>query len=219
MRTLTNSQVCAMNSLMLTVQNLLAFLLVAAWTPGTLANASARSALRSQSTRAVANPVRSCIPGSDELPGKNKSSNSRNKEHSEISTTKPACIEIHQPALLVQEFSQKIVRDLQWRVVDEQATEDFWNFSIAISADELVAYTKPSKELRISWTAGKASVNVQTVELFGGYTRVLISAKFGGYGVQEDSFAPKRESWLLPSNGALEAKLAGAVSEHFKAVH
>jgi len=204
---------------MLAVRKLFAFLLVATWSPGTLASVSAVSGLRSQGAGAAANPIRSCTPRSDEVPGKNKTSTSRNKKHSEIPATKPACIEIHQPALLVQEFSQRIVGDLQWKVVDEQATEDFWNFSIAISADELVAYTKPSKELRVSWTAGKASVNVETVDLSGGYTRVLISAKFDAYGNQEDSLAPQRKSWPLPSNGALEAKLVGAISEHFKSVH
>lgn len=197
---------------MFAIRSLLSFLFATIWIPGTHATAFA------QGTGVVANLVRSCNPGSEEMPSKKKASTSRNK-HFEIPATKPACIEIHQPALLVQELSQKIVRDLQWKVVDEQATEDFWNFSIAISADELVAYMMPSKELRVSWTSGRASVNVQTAELSGGYTRVLISAKFDGYGVQDDSFAPKHESWPLSSNGALEAKIAGAISEHFKAVH
>ena len=198
---------------MFAIRNLLSFLFAMIWIPSTHAAAFAQGA------GVVANLVRSCNPGSDEMLSKKKASTSRNKKQFEIPGTKPACIEIHQSALLVQELSQKIVRDLQWKVVDEQATEDFWNFSIAISADELVAYMKPAKELRVSWTSGKASVNVQTVELSGGYTRVLISAKFDGYGVQNDSFAPKHEFWPLLSNGALEAKIAGAISEHFKAVH
>jgi hypothetical protein len=198
---------------MFAIRSLLSFLFAMIWIPSTHATAFAQGA------GVVANLVRSCNPGSDEMPSKKKASTSRNKKQFEIPATKPACIEIHQSALLVQELSQKIVRDLRWKVVDEQATEDFWNFSIAISADELVAYMKPAKELRVSWTSGRASVNVQTVELSGGYTRLLISAKFDGYGVQDDSFAPKHESWPLLSNGALEAQIAGAISEHFKAVH
>ena len=201
-----------------TVQKLFAFLVLTTWIPGTLASVSA-AAPRSQVAQDATNPVRSCDPGSDEAPGKNKTSSSRNKKHSEIPAAKPACIEIHRSALLVQESSQKIVRDFQWSVIDEQATEDFWNFSFAISADELVAYTKSSKEMRISWTAGKASVNVQTVELSEGYTRVLVLAKFDGYGTQEDSFALKRQSWPLSSNGALEAKIADAIRDHFKPAH
>ena len=201
-----------------TVRKLLAFLLIAIWISGILASVSA-AALRSEMAQEAMNPVRTCDPGSDEAPGKNKTSSSRNKKHSEIPAVKPACIEIHRSALLVQESSQKIVRDFQWSVIDEQATEDFWNFSFAISADELVAYTRPLKEMGVSWTAGKASVNVQTLELPGGYTRVLISAKFDGYGTQEDSFAPKQQSWPLSSNGALESKIADAIRDHFKPAH
>ncbi len=201
------------------IRNLLPFLLVATWPPCTSDIIFAGSVLYAQSARTAVNPVRSCKPGSDEPQGKKKASASRNNNRVEIPAAKPACIEIHQSALLVQEFSQKVVRDLQWKVVDEQATEDFWNFSIAINADELVTYTKPSKELRVSWTGGKASVNIQTIVVSDGYTRVFVSAKFDGYGNQEDSLALRRESWPLPSNGALEANITGAVSEHFKAVH
>lgn len=200
------------------IRNLLPFLLVTTWIPGTQAIVSAGPALQSQSTGTVTVAIRTCGPGWDKGFDRKRTSPSQNKKRSELPATKPACVEVHQSALFVQEFSQKFVRDLQWKVVDEQATEDFWNFSLATSAEDLVTYTKPSKELRVSWTAGKASVNVQTVELPDGYTRVLISAKFEGYGEQEDSFALKRESWPLPSNGALEAKMADAVREHFKAV-
>jgi len=199
-------------------RKLLAFLLVAAWFPGALASVSV-AAPRLQMARDVTNPVRSCSPGSDDVPGKNKTSPSQNKKRSEVPETKPVCIEVRQSALLVQEFSQKAVRDFQWKVFDEQASEDFWNFSLAISADELVTYAKPSKEMGVSWTAGKASVNVQTVELSGGYTRVFVSAKFDGYGTLEDKFAPKRESWPLPSSGALETKIANAIRDHFQPVH
>jgi hypothetical protein len=194
------------------------FLLVVTWIPNEPVVISARSATRSQSTGATANPVRRCKPGSDERLGKKKSLSPKNKSRAAVPSAEPACIEVHQSALLVQEFLQKVVRDLRWAVADEQATEDFWNFSMPLDAEELAAYTKPSPELRVSWSAGKASVNVRTSELSDGYARVVMTAQFEGYGKQEDSFAPKRESWPLISNGRLEAKLISTLRDHFAAV-
>lgn len=165
------------------------------------------------------NQMRGCKPGSDDALGKKKSSPTKSKNKSQVPSVEPVCLEVKQSVLEVQEYFQKVVRDLRWTVIDEQATEDFWNFSIHVDAEELAAYTKPAPELRISWTGGKASVNVQMIERPDGYTRVLVSARFDGYGEQQDSFAPKRESWPLPSNGALERKLSAIAKEHFTAGH
>jgi hypothetical protein len=180
---------------------------------------SANSAGRSQGASSTVNPVRNCKPGSDEPLGKKKSPSPKNKSRAAVPSPPTACIEVRQSSLLVQEFLQKVVRDMRWTVADEQATEDFWNFSIPIDADELATYIKPAPELRVSWSAGKASVTARTTELSDGYTQVVITAKIEGYGTQEDSFATKRESWPLASNGGIEAKLIASVKEHFAGAH
>jgi len=199
----------------LAIPRTLPLVLTVMWAINSCPIVSANSAARPQSAGPTVSPVHYCKPGSDEPLGKKKSSSPKNKSRTPVSSVESACIEIHQPALLIQEFLQRVVRDLRWAVTDEQATEDFWSFCIAIDAKELAAYTKPSPEQRISWSTGKASVNVRTSELMDGYTRVVITAQFEGYGKQEDSFAPKRESWPLTSNGQLEVKLANSVREHF----
>jgi hypothetical protein len=201
------------------IRKILPFLLALTWIPNTPAVTSTGSATLRQSAGVPANPVRYCKPGSDEPLGKKKSSSPKKKSRAAVPSAGSGCIEIQQSALQVQEFLQKVVRDLRWAVANEQATEDFWNFSIPIDAEELAAYTMPSPELRISWSAGKASLNVRTNELSDGYTRVLITAKFEGYGKQEDAFAPKRESWPLTSNGEIEAKLITSLKDHFAAAH
>jgi hypothetical protein len=197
------------------IRNVLRLFLVMICALSTSPGISASSAARSQSTSSTVNPVRNCKPGKDEPLGKKKSPSPKNKSRTAVQTPPIACLEVRQSALLVQEFLQKVVRDLRWTVADEQATEDFWNFSIPIDAEELASYTKPAPELRISWSAGKASVTARTTELSDGYTQVVVTAKIEGYGTQEDSFATKRQSWPLTSNGGIEAKLIGSVKEHF----
>jgi hypothetical protein len=157
--------------------------------------------------------VRDCVSGAESRGKKH------NKKRSTVEPSMQACVEVRANALSVQEYLQKLVWDLRWTVNDEQATEDLWSFTMALNADELAAYTKPFSDPKIEWSAGKTAVNVRTAGLQDGFVRVVVTAKFDGYGVPEDKFAPKRESWPLTSSGALELKIANAVRDHFRTVH
>jgi hypothetical protein len=129
-----------------------------------------------------------------------------------------ACLEIHSPTLDVQEQLQALVRELRWRVGDEEISESLWNFSMELTAEELLGYAKPdaTKE-RMEWRSGKAVVLVKTAELGEGYTRVIVSAQFEGYGELNDALATKRTSWALGSNGKLEARLISGLQARFSA--
>ena len=49
----------------------------------------------------------------------------------------PACIEVKGETLEIQEVLQAVVRDLQWRVRENYATEDSWSFVRYLNVDEL----------------------------------------------------------------------------------
>jgi hypothetical protein len=129
-----------------------------------------------------------------------------------------ACLEIHAPALEVQERLQALVRELRWRVGDEEISESLWTFSIGLTAEELLGYAKPDSTMeRMEWRSGKALVLVRTTELGDGYTRTVVSTHFEGYGELNDALATQRTSWVLGSNGKLEAGLISGLQARFGA--
>jgi hypothetical protein len=127
-----------------------------------------------------------------------------------------ACVEVPCSPLDVQEYLQKFTWESKWNAEDEQTSENLWSISIALTGEELLTYAKPFSDPQIDWQAGKVRINVQTATLPDNFTRVLTNARFEGYGKQHDQFAPKRNSWPVDSNGLLEAKIIGAIREHFK---
>jgi hypothetical protein len=128
-------------------------------------------------------------------------------------------LEVHSAALDILGFLQSFVRDERWGLTDEQNAEDAWTFVRSLGRDELLGYTKSDANPgRKTWTGGKAFIQVRTLELDGGLNRVQVSANFQGYGQSSDQFAPPRESWLLDSNGSLEARLVSALETHFKSI-
>ena len=130
------------------------------------------------------------------------------------------CLEVRATPLSVQEHLQAFVREQKWRVGDEDIGESFWTFSVALRTGELLGYAKTdSTNERVQWRAGKALVSVRSTDLSNGYTRVILSAHFDGYGDPGDDFSIKRESWALISNGRLETTLAGALRARFEAAH
>jgi hypothetical protein len=157
--------------------------------------------------------LRACAPSYGESLKKKHSSHGKRRETDEAPTE--ACLEIKGSALEVQEYLQKLAWELKWSAQDEQTSEDLWSISIALGEDELLIYAKPFSDPRVEWHAGKAVINAQTTGLPDSFTRVVINAKFEGYGAQIDQFAPKRNSWPLPSNGKLEAKIADSLRAHF----
>ena len=176
-------------------------------------------AVQAQQTTASPDSLRNCAGDNKQLRTKKKNPSSSGKDRQTAIPASQACIEVRSGSLAVQEYLQKFARDSRWTLNDEQATEDLWSFSMALSAEELTAYAKTFSDPKIGWSGGKATVNVRTTELADGFARIVIGAKFDGYGVPEDKFAPNRESWSLPSSGALEAKMAEAVKAHFKTGH
>lgn len=166
--------------------------------------------------------VRPCkVPGW-EAPGEEKPGKRKNKK-AEQAETNPgkACLEVHASSLEVQEHLQAFVREQRWGVGDEDISEDVWSFSMQLSKQQLLSYTKlDATTERVNWRNGKASVFIQTTELNDGYTRTVVRAYFDGFGESKDDiYAMKRDSWKLPSNGSLEATLVGALHAHFHADH
>jgi hypothetical protein len=170
-----------------------------------------------QSPDALKTAARECKSGYDDSLGKKKTGSSRHKDSALAISTVPSCIEVRETALATQEYLQLLVRDLRWNIGDEQASEEFWTFTVYLGSDDVPAYTKPPVDPKVSWSGGKAVVNVRTIELPDGFTRIVVKAKFDGFGEPEDKFAPKRSSWPLPSSGVLESKLTAAARNRFSA--
>jgi len=91
---------------------------------------------------------------------------------------------------------------------------------MALSKEELLDYATPDPaNERVEWRSGKAVVLVKTADLRDGYARTIVTAHFEGFGEPQDTFAMKRESWTLRSNGKLEATLTSALEAHNRAHH
>ena len=163
--------------------------------------------------------ARSCKPGYDDSIGKKKSNPPKRRDSALAIASVPSCIEVHEAALTAQEYLQSFIRDHRWNIGDEQASEELWNFTVYLGADDVAAFTKPLVDPKINWTGGKAIVSVRTIELPDGFTRIVVQARFDGYGEPEDKFAPKRTSWPLASSGVLESRLTTAAESRFSPVH
>jgi hypothetical protein len=61
-------------------------------------------------------------------------------------------------------------------------------------------------------------VQIQTTEKNEGYTEVFIKATFDGFGESEDTFATRRDTWPLESNGNLESELIHAIELHARSL-
>jgi hypothetical protein len=152
--------------------------------------------------------IRECKPGFDVSASKKKKPQQSQK--GQVAAEAPAsqvCLEIPYPDLMIQERLQNYVRAERWNISDEQTSEDTWTFFLLLSKEQLGSYTKPQILPKVTWHGGKASVQVRTSELPDGFTRIVLSARFEGYGKAEDQFAAQRESWPLSSNGKLESSL------------
>jgi hypothetical protein len=156
--------------------------------------------------------LRECKPGFDASPTtKKKPQQSKKSKVADQAPASQACMEIRYPALMIQERLQNHVRAQRWNISEEQTSEDTWTFSLMLSKDQLGSYTKPQVLPKVTWHGGKSSVQVRTNELPDGFTRVVFSVRFEGYGEAEDQFAAQHESWPLASNGTLESSLLDVV--------
>jgi hypothetical protein len=159
-----------------------------------------------QSTKQL--ETRECKAAFDDSLARKKPERSKKSKTSEVvPVASQSCLDIRYPALMIQERLQKYVREQRWDISDEHISEDTWTLSRFLSMDELNSYTKPPALPKIAWHGGKAWIQVRTNELPDGFTRVVLSARFDGYGTAQDQFAAQRESWPLPSSGTLESVL------------
>lgn len=163
--------------------------------------------------------TRPCKTIAAERTGTRKTPQKKKRGTREISQPVQGCLELRQSALDVQEYMQKFVREQDWQAGDEQAGEDAWTFAIHLDAEKLHRYTKTFADPKMHWRGGRGLVQVLTMEQKDGYTRVVISARFDGFGESEDTFSIKRESWAMESNGILESILISALELHMKAAH
>lgn len=131
-----------------------------------------------------------------------------------------ACVEAKDSPVNIQEFFQSYVRAQAWQFGEEKIIADGWLFARYLNKDELLQFAKESPFAgHVTWTEGKAVVQVATRELDDGYTRAEISAHIQGFGQNIDRFAPARDTWDLDSTGLLEKTLIAALEDHFKSLH
>jgi hypothetical protein len=162
--------------------------------------------------------VRPCkVIDSEAAAGKKSTKQQKRNAGQGATSSGTGCLEVRSSTLAVQENLQAFVRGQKWRAGDEEIGESFLSFSVALSKGELLGYTTlDSTTERVQWRSGKAVVLVRTSELSDGYTRTIVRAHFEGFGDSDDSFAMKRASWTLSSNGRLEATLIEALQAHFR---
>jgi hypothetical protein len=161
--------------------------------------------------------VRSCT-NSEPQPAPNKKAgrNKPAKDQEAVGASPSFCSDIHARALEVQERLQGLLRDLRWRLEDEDADEEVFRFSLQLSQHELLADTNPEAAARlVQWTGGKVVVLVKTFEEREGYTRTTVTGFFKGYGESEDKFATRKNVWTLNSNGRLEKDLLDRLISRF----
>lgn len=163
--------------------------------------------------------VRSCVAPSTNSKARRKEKTKR-KGAADSNEVPPACLEAKGSALDIQEFLQSFIREQKWSIGQEKVSEDSWTFFRSLDKDELVRFVDVGPFAgRVNWTEGKAFVKVNTSDAEGGFTRVLITAKFTGYGQNADRFAPPQELWKPASNGTLEKSLVSALETHFQSMH
>jgi hypothetical protein len=148
--------------------------------------------------------------------GKNKST--KKSKHPLPPEPAPACIEVQGEAIEVQEFLQTAVRELQWRIGENHASEDTWSFMRYLNVEQLEKYTETKVLIEpVEFTSGNVAVTVRTSEVNGGYVRVQISSHFQGEGKSTDKvLGQPGNAWPLKSKGVLEQELIDALQTRYK---
>ncbi|HEY1469596.1 MAG TPA: hypothetical protein VGF61_11175 [Candidatus Acidoferrum sp.] len=152
------------------------------------------------------------------LEGNSKSKPQKKSKHPLAREPLPACLELKGEPIEVQEFLQSVVREFQWRVGENHASEDTWSFVRYLNDEELEKYADTKVLLEpVEFTGGKVAVLLRTQELSEGYVRVQISTRFQGNGKPTDKFSGQPATmWPLNSKGVLEQELIGALQTRFK---
>jgi hypothetical protein len=164
--------------------------------------------------------TRPCEAISGERTGAGKSPAEKKKPNKQESVRPaPNCLEVRLSAIDTLEYLQKFIREQQWFIKDEQASEETSTFIISLNKEMLARYTKPFADPRMRWRGGKGLVQIRAIEENDGYTHVLVSARFDGFGESADTLATKRDAWPMESNGILESELISAIGLHVRSSH
>jgi hypothetical protein len=132
--------------------------------------------------------------------------------------TPPTCMEVKGKPIEIQEFLQSIVRELQWRIGENHASEETWTFIRYLNDDELAKYSDTRVLVEpVVFTSGKAAVTVHTTELSDGFVRLQVATHIRAEGKSTDKVsAQPGTSWPLGSKGVLEQELVNALETRYK---
>ena len=133
----------------------------------------------------MANPV---------LEGNSKSKPQKKSKHPLAPEPLPACLELKGEPIEVHECLQSVVREFQWRVGENHASEDTWSFVRYLNDEDLEKYADSKVLLKpVEFTGGKLAVLLRTQELNEGAVRVHISTHFQGNGNRPTSLTASRQ--------------------------
>jgi hypothetical protein len=172
-------------------------------------NLEAQSGPTTGSSRpCTANPV---------LGSNSKPKLSKKSKHAIAPEPPPACLELKGEPIEVQEFLQTVVREFQWRVGENHASEDTWSFVRYLNEEELEHYADTKVLVEpVQFTGGKVAVLVRTQDVGDSYVRVQIITHFQGNGKSTDKLSGQPATlWPLNSKGTLEEELMGALKARF----
>jgi hypothetical protein len=98
-----------------------------------------------------------------------KSKSAKKSKHPLLADPLPSCIEVKGQPIEIQEFLQSDVRELQWHIGENPASEDTWRFVRYLNEEELAKCggTKVLVE-PAQFTGGKAAVLIRTTDLNDG---------------------------------------------------
>ena len=128
-----------------------------------------------------------------------------------------SCVEVRATPTEVRDFLRSHARELRWKIGPETISANTWTFTRYLEKEELAQTARTDAfRGRVTWTEGKAFVEVKTSDAPDGFSRVEVSARFQGHGQSSERFARPTDLWPLPSRGTLESGMIAALEDHFK---
>lgn len=129
-----------------------------------------------------------------------------------------SCVELRASPLAIHDFFSEYIREQKWKAGKGVSSADGWTITRFLEKEELehVARTDVLGG-RVTWTEGKALVEIKTSDARDGFTRVQILTKFQGRGQTTLELARPSDWWPLASKGTLESDMIAALQSHFSA--
>lgn len=128
----------------------------------------------------------------------------------------PSCMEVRATSLAIREFFAGYVREQKWNAGKGVSPPDGWTFTRFLEKEELAQVARTDVlGGRMTWTEGKAFIEIKTSDAGDGFTRVQILTKFQGRGQTTIGFARPSDWWPLASKGTLESDMLAALQSHF----